>query len=134
MKDPKGEATRWLAQADYDLRAAQSNADSQLYAYACFISQQAAEKAIKAFLYSRGLRQVFGHSVVELCKQAVRFSKEFVSLGLDAGKLDRFYIPTRYPNGLPGGIPAEEFDQVDASESLALAHQVVDLVKKLVNV
>ncbi len=52
---------------------------------------------------------------------------------MDAGKLDRLYIPTRYPNGLPGGIPAEEFNQEDASESMALAHQVIDHVKKLIN-
>ncbi len=134
MKDPKGEAARWLAQAEYDLGAAHTNSDNQLFAYACFISQQAAEKAIKAFLYARGLRQVFGHSVADLCRQAARFDKHFVSLGVQTSKLDRMYIPTRYPNGLPGGIPAEEFDQEDASESLALAHQVVDLVKKLINV
>ncbi len=133
MNDPKGEAERWLTQAEYDLGAAQTNADNQLFAYACFISQQAAEKAIKAYLYAQGLRQVFGHSVADLCRQAARFNKQFVRLGMDAGKLDRLYIPTRYPNGLPGGIPAEEFNQEDASESMALAHQVIDHVKKLIN-
>jgi HEPN domain-containing protein len=133
MKDPKGEAARWLAQAEYDLGAAHTNADSQLFAYACFISQQAAEKAIKAFLYARGARQVLGHSVADLCRQAARFDKQFASLATQAGKLDRLYIPTRYPNGLPGGIPAEEYDREDAKQSEALAHQVVDLVKKLID-
>lgn len=56
MKDPISEAARWLAQAEYDLGAAHISADNKLYAYACFISQQSAEKAIKAFLYAHGLR------------------------------------------------------------------------------
>lgn len=130
MKDPKGEAARWFAQAEYDLRAAQSNADNHLYAYACFIAQQAAEKALKSFLYGQGARQIWGHSVSELCRQAAKSKKEFVPLARRAGKLDRFYILTRYPNGLPGGIPADEYDREDAALALALAREVLQVVKK----
>jgi len=35
-----------------------------------------------------------------------------------AKRLDRFYIPTRYPNGLPGGTPYQVFSASDLSEAL----------------
>jgi hypothetical protein len=35
-----------------------------------------------------------------------------------AAPLDKYYIPTHYPNGLPDGIPAEAFDAVDAEHAL----------------
>jgi HEPN domain-containing protein len=130
MQEPKGEAARWLTQAEYDLRAAQTNADSELYAYACFIAQQAAEKALKAILYAYGARQVLGHSVADLSRQAAKKDKSLEPLTAQAAKLDRFYIPTRYPNGLPGGIPAEVYDRADGDEAIQLARQVVDTVKK----
>ena len=134
MKDHKGEAARWLAQAEYDLRAAQTNADNALYSYACFIAQQAAEKAFKAFLYAQGARQVTVHSVGALGKQVTKVRKHFAALARRASKLDRLYIPTRYPNGLPDGIPAEEYDEQDATVALNLARQVVDAIKKELNV
>lgn len=134
MKDPKGEAARWLAQAEYDLRAAQTNFDSKLYSYACFIAQQTAEKALKAFLYGQGERQVVGHSVGQLCRQSAKLNKEFAKIIARARKLDRYYIPTRYPNGLPGGVPAEEYDHDDARLGLTLAREVLDTVKKHLNV
>lgn len=41
-----------------------------------------------------------------------------------------FYIPTRYPNGLPGGIPAEAYPQETAQDAVRLAAQVVDVVAR----
>ncbi|NIS70807.1 MAG: HEPN domain-containing protein [Proteobacteria bacterium] len=50
MKKPEEESKRWLEQAEYDLRTAQWNAQGKLYAPACFWTQQATEKAAKAYL------------------------------------------------------------------------------------
>ena len=44
-------------------------------------------------------------------------------------KADHYYVPTRYPNSLPGGIPAEAFDEADARRALALTGEVIRLVK-----
>ncbi len=129
MKDPKGEAARWLKQAEYDLQAAQYNADGGYHANACFGAQQAAEKALKAFLYGQGERQVIGHSVADLCERAAKKAKRFRKLAEQVNKLDRFYIPTRYPNGLPGGIPAETYDALDSAEALKLARLVFKTVR-----
>jgi len=50
---------------------------------------------------------------------------------VQAKKLDKYYIPTRYPNGLPGGIPSRYFDDpVEAEEAMRLAKGVIELVAK----
>lgn len=133
-KQATEEARRWFTQAEYDLHAAQETMNIQLYSYGCFIAQQAAEKALKAFLYGQGERHVMGHSVVTLCKQAVRFNEEFSTLADQASQLDRYYIPTRYPNGLPGGIPAESYTARDAQDAITLAREICGVVKKHLNV
>lgn len=42
------------------------------------------------------------------------------------------FIPTRYPNGLPGGIPSEAFSEEDAKRALDMAEKVIALVDKLI--
>ncbi|HID62194.1 MAG TPA: HEPN domain-containing protein [Anaerolineae bacterium] len=130
MKDPIAEAARWFKQAQYDLEAARYNAEGQFYAIACFSAQQSAEKALKAFLFRQGERFVTGHSVTELCERCGEHLEVFVSLTSQVSKLDRFYIPTRYPNGLPGGVPAEVYDKQDAEGAIALATEVLELVER----
>ena len=44
-------------------------------------------------------------------------------------KLDRFSIQTRYPNGLPGGVPAELFDQEDADLALTRTMETLRVVR-----
>jgi HEPN domain-containing protein len=100
MKNPDAESRRWLEQAQYDLKTSQWNAKGELFAPACFWAQQAAEKAAKAYLYSRGERLVTGHSVAELLERCKAHDEEFDSLITVGAFLDRFYIPTRYPNSL----------------------------------
>ena len=47
------EARRWFQQATYDLKAAQWNIEGEFYDTACFLAQQAGEKALKSLLYER---------------------------------------------------------------------------------
>jgi HEPN domain-containing protein len=47
--------------------------------------------------------------------------------------LDSYYIPIRYPNGLPDGIPAEVFTEEAAFGAVELANQAVEFVRGLVN-
>ena len=52
--NPQAEARRWMRQAEADLEAAQYLSDGKWYNLACFLSQQAGEKGVKAFLFSKG--------------------------------------------------------------------------------
>jgi HEPN domain-containing protein len=126
---PEAEGKRWLRQAEFDLSDARFTYDGKRYNLACFLAQQAAEKALKAFLFSKGAEQVWGHSVAELCEEATKFDPSFKGLKPDAAPLDKYYIPTRYPNGLPGGIPAEAFIQDDADKAIKMTAQVIAFVK-----
>jgi HEPN domain-containing protein len=47
---------------------------------------------------------------------------------LGSGGLDKYYIPTRYPNGLPGGVPYEAYDEDDAKKAIGMAARVVEYV------
>jgi HEPN domain-containing protein len=128
-QSPREEGLRWLLQAQQDVDDAQYAQAGKRFNLACFLAQQAAEKAIKGYLYAQGWTLVFGHSVAKLCQDAATFDAAFDKLRPQAAPLDKYYIPTRYPNGLPGGIPAEAFDQVDASRALELAHHVLQFVE-----
>ena len=43
--------------------------------------------------------------------------------------LDQFYIPTRYPNGLPGALPYEVYTRAQAERALATSETVIALAR-----
>jgi HEPN domain-containing protein len=45
------------------------------------------------------------------------------------GPLDRFYIPTRYPDALPGTLPEGFPGRRDAQEALDVAKQTLERVE-----
>jgi len=73
--DPRQEGRRWLLQAEQDLKDAKYSFEGKRFHLACFLSQQAAEKALKAFLYTKREENVFGHPVAELCEDAAAHDK-----------------------------------------------------------
>ncbi len=122
------EFARWRAQARADLDDAVYNLEGGRYHLVCFLAQQAAEKAVKAFLFLQGNEVVWGHSVAELLDDASDIQTDLRPLRGKGAFLDRFCIPARYPNGLPGGIPPEAFDEKDAREVLESAREIIDFV------
>ncbi len=121
MKDSRSEAERWLRQAENDLEFARLALRERFYAQACFVAQQSSEKALKAIAYGRGERVVLGHSLVELVDRLRADVAELVALRELAGVLDQYYVPTRYPNGLPGGVPFEAFGPTQAGGAVEAA-------------
>jgi HEPN domain-containing protein len=126
---PREQGDRWLRQALQDLDDAQYARDGGRFHLTCFLAQQSAEKALKAYLYARGQALVLGYSVARLCQDAIEFDPRFAELKRAAAPLDKYYIPTRYPNGLPDGIPAEAFDVVDGDRALELTKLVIEFVQ-----
>jgi HEPN domain-containing protein len=114
MHDPAEEARRWLEQAENDLQFARHALVGGFFHQVCFISQQCAEKALKAVLYGDGARSVIGHSVVGLLERAKVRHPVLAKLSDPAAELDLFYIPTRYPNGLVEGAPHRAFTRAQA--------------------
>ena len=126
MKRPEEESARWIAQARDDLLFARwVLEENRFFDKRCFVAQQAAEKALKAVAYREGARQVLGHSVASLLDALATRHPELLPLRPDARRLDRFYIPTRYPNGLPAGAPFENYDRNDLLQAVEMTERVV---------
>ena len=123
-------ALRWLRQAERDLDDARFVMTGKRFGLACFLCQQSAEKSVKAFLYASGAESVWGHSVAELLRDAVDFDPSFEEMIPLGARLDKYYIPTRYPDALPGGIPADAYDQLDATRAIETAEAIVSHVKQ----
>jgi len=49
---------------------------------------------------------------------------------IPGGPLDQFYVATRYPNSLPGGIPAQAFARPEAERAFEMAREVMAAVKR----
>ena len=128
-RSPAEEGRRWLEQAEQDLRWARDLATRGGYYLACFLAQQIGEKALKALLYSRGAEVVLGHSVGRLSQEAGDTYPEIGSLCGRWAVLDAYYIPTRYPNGLPDSIPAKVYGQPAAEDAVRLAEEIVQWVR-----
>jgi HEPN domain-containing protein len=120
------EAHRWLRTAEEDLQAARVLMRAESYAQACFYAQQAGEKAIKALWYLLDV-DPWGHSVQKLIMDFPQ-SKQLPDLRkwIERGALlDKFYIPTRYPNGLPDLTPGQVYTQEDAQRGMDAADALV---------
>ena len=130
MPDQKSEGARWLRQAEQDLRDATYNQEGERFNLACFLCRQAAEKAVKAYLYHRGAEVVWGHSLIDLCEDAKIFEMFFDTIKSEARQLDKYYELTRYPGYLPSGTSSEACDGDDADRAIELSQLVVDFVKE----
>ncbi len=108
----------WIRQAGKDLEKAKLDLEWGYYEWACFTSHQAAEKAIKAvFQHIHG--DAWGHSTKALIENLPYDDREIY---IEYAKLlDKLYIPTRYPNGLPEGIPHDYFTKKEAEEAVRAA-------------
>jgi len=115
---------RWIEFARQDLKMAELALSEGIYNQVCFHSQQCVEKCIKGLLASQGKATPRTHSIVDLL--ALLPSNKLEHLREDLSQLDIFYIPTRYPDALPGslvnGLPGKE----DAEEAIAAARSCLD--------
>ena len=126
------EGLRWVRQAEEDLKDSKYNSEGGKHHLACFLSQQAAEKAVKGYLYFRGAEDVWGHSLSDLCEDAKLFEMFFDTIKSEARQLDKYFEMTRYPQFLPGGIPSEAFESADSERAMELSGLVVNFVKERV--
>lgn len=114
----------WMDQAVFDLKAAEDNCAAGNYEWTCFISQQAAEKAMKALYQFLG-GEAWGHSVEKLMAgldDSLEISHELL---YHAKRLDRLYIISRYPDGLTYGTPHEHFTREDAEAAISSAGTIL---------
>ena len=126
-------ARDWFRQAEADLTQARDSHRDAHYEWACFAAQQAAQKAAKGAHAALG-QEAWGHVVTELL-DALRSG----ATGIDdqlldrARALDKLYIPTRYPNGLAGGAPADFYTRAEAERAIADAEAVLEICRRVLS-
>ncbi len=123
----RNEVLRWYSEALWDLDTARILYRERRYNAAAFYSHQAAEKAVKALLYSVN-EAPWGHSIRELLRRfyertGIKPNEEIMSL---ARELDIHYIPSRYPNAYPSGTPHEAYDERIAGNALRAAEKIIE--------
>ncbi|MBA7639447.1 hypothetical protein ES703_47105 [subsurface metagenome] len=114
----------WMKQALRDLESAKAQKQDEFFEWSCFISQQAAEKALKAVFQKIGA-EAWGHSLLELIralKEKINIPQE---LEVSARYLDRFYIPARYQNGWASGTPSCYITLEDAEHANNHSEKIV---------
>jgi HEPN domain-containing protein len=120
----------WLVFARQDLRMAELALDESIYNQACFHAQQCVEKAIKGWLEQQGQTPPRTHRMADLLTW---LPAELLGELSDTLRLfDRFYIPTRYPDALPGTLPEGMPGQRDAREALDVARQALARIQNAI--
>ena len=125
------EAQRWLMTAQQDLLAAKSLSVNGFFAHACFLAQQCGEKTLKALWYLHD-REPWGSSIQRLVTEfpdvcSLPNTEEWIQR---AASLDRYYIPTRYPTGLPDLTPGQSYFKRDAEAAILQAATFVEAAQK----
>lgn len=131
MKEAGREARRWHLQAKDDFKFVEwVLKEGVFFDKGCFLAQQSGEKIIKACLYATGKRHVIGHSLFEMIIELSEIEKQFEKITEPAKRLDRFYITTRYPNGLPGGSPFQLYSLSDLETAFRDLKMIFELSEK----
>lgn len=128
-KSTKQSLKEWLFFAEEDLKLAQIAFDGNIYHGTCFHAQQVVEKAIKAYLSSKGHRIPKIHSLTGLLDSDEKIKEEFKELIEEIEFLDQFYIPTRYPDAFPGSLLEGLPNQKDGEKALENAEKILNFVK-----
>ncbi len=124
-------ATDWLFFAQEDLRVAEIIFSAEIYHQVCFHAQQCCEKALKACLAHQGVEPPRLHQLsvlLSLLELDVN-----IELAADIVRLDRFYIPTRYPDAPVGSLSEGLPGMNDAEEAKATAQKTLDWAKRVIS-
>lgn len=124
MKDAVNE---WMRQADDELRTAQYLFNGDFHKGACFHSQQAIEKALKALLLSKGWELEKTHSIERLAALL-----EGYKVKIDISDEDMVFIDSIYRGRYPaevGLLPLGEPTKSDAQRAVSIAGQGIKKVK-----
>jgi HEPN domain-containing protein len=111
---------RWLQKAAEDLAVARLVFEEDCLAHSCFLAQQCIEKALKAQLLAYTNAYPRTHKLVDLLGACENVELAIAQFRTDCMIVDQYYIPTRYPDSIPGSLPhglLAQHEVVGATES-----------------
>ena len=121
----------WLREAEAELEAAHVLRDSGHWAWCCFTCQQAAEKALKAVCDFYRTPQL-GHNLNMLLAAVSEHVTAEEPLQVACARLNRLYIPTRYPDAFDEGAPADQFFERDAQQAVEDAERIIQFAANVI--
>ncbi len=119
---------QWFDRAREDLQVARLVLQEKHFAHTCFLAQQCIEKALKAYLLEKASAYPRVHKLVDLLAECEALDSAFGAYRADCIVVDQYYIPTRYPDGVPGGLASGLPGEIEAREALNAADRVFQFV------
>jgi len=93
-------------------------------------SASGGERAVKAVIQKLNA-VAWGHSVSELLNMLAERLDVDTALLDCARALDKYYIPTRYPNSFDSGSPYEYFSKEDADNAIVCSGRIIGFYESL---
>lgn len=124
MKPEEKAVKNWFIMAEIDLRAAKASFKDKIYSVVCFHTQQVAEKILKGLLLHYENEVPKTHDLLLLLNELLKYQPNVSSFKEDLEFLNKFYVPTRYPDAFPGSLPDGLPDKNDANRSLEIAEKI----------
>ena len=116
----------WLLISEEELKLAKLalEAEEPILIPTVFLTQQAAEKALKAYLSLQKQRIIKTHDLVDLVECCIELDPNFVDLLEEASRLNPYITQCRYPDGC-FDIP----DVGTVKKCIEEAEKILDFVK-----
>ncbi len=122
-------ADLWLKKAAEDLIVARLVWDEGHYSHTCFLSQQSIEKNLKGYLLVVNGRYPRTHRLVDLLSQCAKHDSDLSEFLSGCIVMDQYYIPTRYPDAIPGGKADGMPSKKEAKEAIAIADEIAAFIE-----
>jgi HEPN domain-containing protein len=128
MKNRMALALEWLGRAESDLKYARAGEkETSMHHVTCYLCHQSVEKSLKGLAVMAGETPPKTHNLSLLASRAAGSYSAVAPLKRDIKKLDKFYVPARYPDGIDFN-----FQPADAASALGVAEKVLALAERLV--
>jgi len=123
----KDDPLAWMAKANNDLLCIKNNlvASEVPWDAVVFRAPQAAEKALKAFLVSRGIRITYTHDVGRLLDDCIAAGAALSAFSEECDWLTAYAVQFRYPGDFP------DVGRTDAEKAVAAANRIHNAVSEL---
>jgi len=119
----------WFRQAEADLRHARNSLIDGDFEWSCFAAHQSAEKAFKAVFLKLGM-DAWGHTLTVLIGNLPeKVEQPSQTLVNSARILDKYYIPTRYPNGFDSGAPTDYYTEEESRNAVRHAEAILEFCR-----
>ena len=119
----------WWQQAQRDVAHARHSLEVGDFEWAAFAAQQGAEKALKAVIFGSG-GEPWGHLTIALAEALPTTASAPQDVRDAAKRLDKHYIPARYPNGFASGFPGKLYTKGEAQQAIDDAQLITTFCRR----